>query len=102
MNPESLLSGFVALIDVELHVGRAWAAINLCVAIRCVPSRCGRDVWSQVMNVLIADDDKTFAQLLAAELRERGCRVTIASDAMQAVMFAVRAPQDVIILDVQM
>ena len=54
------------------------------------------------MNLLIADDDKTFAQLLAAELRELGCRVTVASDAMQAVMFAVRAPQDAIVLDVQM
>src|SRR5690348_15001686 len=54
------------------------------------------------MNVLIADDDKTFAQLLAAELRQLGCRVTVASDAMQAVMFAVRASQDAIVLDVQM
>lgn len=54
------------------------------------------------MNVLIADDDKTFALLLGAELRSLGWRVTIASDAMQAVMFAVRSPQHAIVLDVQM
>lgn len=54
------------------------------------------------MNVLIADDDKTFLHLLEGELRSMGWRVTIASDAMQAVMFAVRSPQHAIVLDVQM
>lgn len=54
------------------------------------------------MNVLIADDDKTFTHLIGAELRLLGWTVTVANDAMQAVMFAVRARQDAIVLDVQM
>lgn len=54
------------------------------------------------MNVLIADDDKTFCQLLAAEMQSAGWRVTIASDAMQTIMFALRSQPDVIVLDIQM
>lgn len=54
------------------------------------------------MNLLIADDDKTFCELLAAEMREFGWKSTTASDAMQAIMFAVRSQPDAIVLDVKM
>jgi DNA-binding response OmpR family regulator len=43
-----------------------------------------------MMNLLIADDDKTFSQLLEAETRSKGWRVTIAADAMQTIMYALR------------
>jgi DNA-binding response OmpR family regulator len=52
-----------------------------------------------MMNLLIADDDKTFCQLLEAEMRPAGWRVTIAADAMQTIMYAQRAQPNVIVLD---
>jgi DNA-binding response OmpR family regulator len=54
------------------------------------------------LNVLIADDDKVLTQVIYAALKKAGCRVTVALDAMQAVMFAVREPPDVIVLDIGM
>ena len=54
------------------------------------------------LNVLFADDDQVLAQIVDAALKKAGCNVTIARDAMQAVMFAVRTPPDVIVLDISM
>jgi CheY-like chemotaxis protein len=54
------------------------------------------------MHVLIADDDKTLNLLLSTQFRERGWTVTIALDAMQVVMHAMRSKPDAIILDIQM
>jgi DNA-binding response OmpR family regulator len=54
------------------------------------------------MKLLIADDDRTFCELLAAEMASAGWHVTIASDAMQTIMFALRGQPDIIVLDVQM
>lgn len=54
------------------------------------------------MNLLIADDDRVLTHLLSAKLRSRGWTVTIASDAMQTLMFAIKTPPDVILLDINM
>lgn len=54
------------------------------------------------MNILIADDDKVFTHLAATRLKAKGCRVEIAHDAMQAVMFAMRSSLDAIVLDINM
>ena len=54
------------------------------------------------MNLLIADDDKTFCELLGAEMRSQGWGVTIAADAMQTIMYARRILPAVIVLDIQM
>ena len=54
------------------------------------------------MKLLIADDDRTFCFLLAAEMRSKGWTVDVASDAMQTVMFAMRGQPDAILLDIQM
>src|SRR4029077_20522470 len=51
---------------------------------------------------LIADDDKTFCELLSAEMRLTGWRVTVAADAMQTIMYALRVQPDVIVVGVQM
>lgn len=52
--------------------------------------------------MLIADDDPVVTQLVRAGLRQKGWEVDTAADAMQAVMFAVRSPPDVVVLDIQM
>ena len=55
------------------------------------------------MHVLIADDDPTFRLLLQAAFRKDGWQVSLAGDAMQAVMMAGRQPPpDVILLDLNM
>ena len=55
------------------------------------------------MHVLIADDDPTFRLLLQAAFRKDGWQVSLAGDAMQAVMMAGRQPPpDIILLDLNM
>lgn len=53
-------------------------------------------------KVVIADDDRVTAETLAAALRAKRVKVTIAQDAMQAVMFAVREVPDALVLDIGM
>ena len=55
------------------------------------------------MRVLVADDDKVLTRLVTAGLKTRGWQVEVAHDAMQALMFAMKAPHpDVIALDIGM
>src|SRR5687767_13964596 len=54
------------------------------------------------MQVLLADDDPVLTRLVGAGLRAKGWQVTVAADAMQAVMFAMREHPDAIILDINM
>lgn len=55
------------------------------------------------LKILIADDDRVMAQLVAAVVREGGHLPLFAYDAMQTVMFAMRTPApDLIVLDINM
>ncbi|MDB4878914.1 MAG: response regulator receiver protein [Gemmatimonadetes bacterium] len=55
------------------------------------------------MKILIADDDRVVAQLIAGVVRKAGHVPLHAYDAMQTVMFASRPPgPDVIVLDINM
>jgi DNA-binding response OmpR family regulator len=54
------------------------------------------------MKVLIADDDRVLTLLLATRLKSKGWQVDVAHDAMQALMFAMKAAPDVIALDIGM
>lgn len=55
------------------------------------------------MHVLIADDDPTLRLLLQAAFTKDGWKVSLASDAMQAVMMAGRQPSpDLVLLDLNM
>lgn len=53
-------------------------------------------------HILIADDDPVTVQMLSGVLTGRGFAVSVARDAMQAVMMAVRKPPDGLILDIGM
>jgi CheY-like chemotaxis protein len=53
-------------------------------------------------KVLIADDDPMMVSILSAALTTRGHAVSVAKDAMQAVMFAVKQQPNVVLLDVNM
>jgi DNA-binding response OmpR family regulator len=54
------------------------------------------------MKLLIADDDRVLTHLLSSRLRTKGWVVTVAADAMQAMMFAMRTQPDAILLDINM
>ena len=54
------------------------------------------------MKVLLADDDRILTHLMASRLRAKGWHVTVASDAMQALMYAMKTMPDVIVLDIHM
>jgi CheY-like chemotaxis protein len=55
------------------------------------------------MRILVADDDRMLSTLICAIVREAGHTPIPAFDAMQAMMFAIRAPAPaLIILDINM
>jgi CheY-like chemotaxis protein len=54
------------------------------------------------MMILIADDDRAQCAMLSNWFKGRGHQVTIAHDAVQAWMAALRRPPDAIILDIHM
>lgn len=55
------------------------------------------------MRILVADDDRIVVTPIAGLLRSKRHEVVPVFDAMQAIMFAMRAPApDVIILDINM
>ena len=54
------------------------------------------------MRILVADDDGVAVQTLSALLKAGGYDVTVATDAMQTVMAAMRNPPDAILLDIAM
>ena len=53
-------------------------------------------------HILIADDDPVTVQMLSGVLEGGGFDVSVAVDAMQAVMMAMRKPPDAVILDIGM
>jgi two-component system KDP operon response regulator KdpE len=53
-------------------------------------------------KILIADDDPLITSILSSTLSTRGYTVSIARDAMQAVMFALQQQPDVVLLDINM
>ena len=55
------------------------------------------------MRVLVADDDRVVSKLIVGMLRGSGHEPTPVYDAMQVLMFAIRAPQpQMIVLDINM
>lgn len=54
------------------------------------------------MKILVADDDRVQTLMLSARLKDKGFKVTVAYDAIQAWMAAIKTQPDAIILDIQM
>ena len=54
------------------------------------------------MNILIADDDRVTAALIAGRLKAAGYDTIVAFDAMQALMMVTRNAPDAVVLDVNM
>ena len=56
-----------------------------------------------MVKVIVADDDRVMSQLLCTLLRSEGHEAIPAFDAMQALMFAMRAPlPGLVVLDINM
>ena len=54
------------------------------------------------MTALVADDDRVQTLMLATRLKAKGFKVTVAYDAVQTWIAAIKTLPDVIILDIQM
>jgi DNA-binding response OmpR family regulator len=54
------------------------------------------------VNILIADDDRVATQLVQGRLRAAGYKTIIATDAMQALMMAMRHIPAAVLLDINM
>jgi DNA-binding response OmpR family regulator len=53
------------------------------------------------MTALVAADDRVQTLMIATRLKVQGFKVTVAYDAVQAWMVAIKTCPDVIILDIQ-
>jgi CheY-like chemotaxis protein len=56
----------------------------------------------KAIHILVADDDPITVQMLSGVLKAAGFTVSVAQDAMQAVMLAMRNAFDAVILDIGM
>ena len=54
------------------------------------------------MNILVAEDDKVLSAMMCGVLRDGGHVCVPAFDAMQALMYVMKSPPDVVLLDVNM
>src|SRR3954470_16175248 len=54
------------------------------------------------MKILVADDDRTFAEMTCVQLRYAGYKPILAFDGMQALMMAKKTELSAIILDMNM
>jgi len=72
------------------------------MAMNCIPPQEDSEP-SEKYNVLIAEDDRTMAELLAANLARLGHRVVgVASNGLEAIELALETHPDVVIMDVFM
>ena len=62
----------------------------------------GKRLRRNAPTVVIADDDPVFRCLLDGYARAAGWQTVVASDAMQAVMFAIRVRPTAVLLDINM
>jgi DNA-binding response OmpR family regulator len=54
------------------------------------------------MNILVAEDDKMLSKMMCSVLKEGGHICVPVFDAMQAVMYAIKQPPDLVLLDINM
>ena len=54
------------------------------------------------MNIIVADDDKVLSQVICAILAEGGHITVPAYDSMQTMMFVMKKPPDLVVLDINM
>jgi CheY-like chemotaxis protein len=53
-------------------------------------------------KILIADDSRVYVHLITGWLQDRGFKVVVAADAVQASMMVTRTQPDAVILDISM
>jgi DNA-binding response OmpR family regulator len=54
------------------------------------------------MNIIVADDDKMLSAMICGVLNEQGHITLAAYDSIQAMMYVMKQPPDLLILDVKM
>ncbi|HVI54613.1 MAG TPA: ATP-binding protein [Luteibacter sp.] len=82
-------------VDLDLPVVSGPATDNATVAVRATPT-------DTVLDVLVAEDNPTNRELVAAQLERLGHRYTVVDDGEQALTAAMERPFDVVLTDLQM
>ena len=54
------------------------------------------------MNIIVADDDKVLSKMICGVLNEGGHITLPAYDSMQTMMFVMKQPPDLVLLDINM
>jgi two-component system phosphate regulon response regulator PhoB len=54
------------------------------------------------MNIIVADDDKVLSKMICGVLNDAGHITLPAYDAMQVMMFVMKQPPDLVLLDINM
>ncbi len=54
------------------------------------------------MNIIVADDDKVLSKMICGILSEGGHITLPAFDSMQTMMFVMKQPPDLVLLDINM
>ncbi len=54
------------------------------------------------MNIIVAEDDKMLSKMMCTILQEGGHITVPAYDATQALMYAMKQPPDLVLLDINM
>jgi DNA-binding response OmpR family regulator len=54
------------------------------------------------MNIIVADDDKVLSRMICGVLHEEGHITLPAFDSIQTLMFAMKQPPDLVLLDINM
>ena len=54
------------------------------------------------MNIIVAEDDRMLSKMMCTILQEGGHITVPAFDATQALMFAMKQPPDLVLLDINM
>src|SRR5262245_58743629 len=74
----------------------------MCDAGRGSPGACDNGAPPPLMHILVAEDDREIAELIALYLQKSGWSTHVVSAGDTALMYARRHPVDFIILDVMM
>jgi len=53
-------------------------------------------------KILVVEDDQNISRSLAVRLKNAGYDVTVASDALSGLEFAIRKPPDLVLLDISL
>jgi two-component system, cell cycle sensor histidine kinase and response regulator CckA len=59
-------------------------------------------VYGDMLRILLAEDDKNLGEVLKKEIEDKNCSIDLVHDGVQAVLYFIDRPYDLVLLDVSM